>query len=130
MDKMDKRQADRLVDRLAAECFPMWTDPVRDGELSAALHGKSAAELFDGFTRAMKMMRELEDYAAEMGDLAGSLVFGQARESAAQARLICREPRPNRGPHPDFRPLTDLGRHTDSGPRAVPNVYSELDDTP
>jgi hypothetical protein len=110
---MNKRQADELTAKLAGDHFPLWSSPDRCGELAHALHGMSATELADAFGRVEAMLRALEGYAGETGDLAASLAFEAAKHKAERGRRACE----GYG--------SEAGR--DLGPCAVPNTYDGPD---
>jgi hypothetical protein len=79
-----------------AERFETRRAPERHAELCGAFADRSAAELVDQFGRVEALLQGLEHTAEESLGLAGSLVFGEARERAESARRVC-EQRAERG---------------------------------
>jgi hypothetical protein len=74
-----------------AERFNTWRVPGRYEELRGAFADRSAAGLADQFGRVEALLQGLEHTAEESLGLAGSLVFGEARERAERPRRVCEQ---------------------------------------
>ncbi len=90
-----RTQHERFAEELA-ERFETWRAPERHAELRDAFAYRGAAELAEQFGRVEALLQGLEYTAEESLGLAGSLVFGEARERAERARHI-REQHAERG---------------------------------